>query len=196
MPEHPAAADYLAAMGGGWQILGNDALETAGCDLGERPAARTRRSRHRALPIEREVWAVYETQNPTSTRTAPPIRTARAPADGGMDIQTLLEYLVSDGGPDGVTAVSFAGVDHTDPAAVNAAMATFGSLCTGMNVTEDTSMSSTQGAVTRPVANPASGRPGGTGGEGALKPERSAETSGYTWALETSFSDTYWARRR
>ena len=28
VPEHPAAADYLAAMGGGWQILGNDGAGT------------------------------------------------------------------------------------------------------------------------------------------------------------------------
>ena len=57
-------------------------------------------------PSQDEVWAVYKTQNPgfdpngTADTNGP-----GAQADQGMDIQTLLEYLVSTPGPDGVKAI-------------------------------------------------------------------------------------------
>ena len=51
-------------------------------------------------PSQDEVWAVYKTQNPDFD----PAGTAEtngpgSQADGGMDIQTLLEYLAATGGP-------------------------------------------------------------------------------------------------
>ena len=65
-----------------------------------------------------EVAQVYATQNPHGS-------------DNGMDIQTLLAYLVKTGGPDGVKALGFAAVDYTNPAEVKAAIAIFGAVWTG-----------------------------------------------------------------
>ena len=51
-----------------------------------------------------------------------------------MDVQTGLEYLHANGGPDGVRAVAFAKVDHTNLDEVKAAIAIFGSLWLGVLV--------------------------------------------------------------
>lgn len=51
-----------------------------------------------------------------------------------MDIQTALEYLVSQGGPDGVKALAFAKVDYTNPDELAAAHAIFGQVWYGVNV--------------------------------------------------------------
>ena len=51
-----------------------------------------------------------------------------------MDVQTGLEYLHSTGGPDGVKAIAFAKVDHTNMDEVKAALAIFGGLWLGDQV--------------------------------------------------------------
>ena len=198
-PEHPAAADYLSAMGGGWQILGND---TAG-DCVAVTWANVRRLVTKTLggaenyPSLDEVWAVYKTQNPdfdpngTADTNGP-----GSPADQGMDVQTLLEYLVSTPGPDGVKAIFFAGVDVTNPDEVKAAVAIFGYVWTGINVLQ---VNMQEFSDSEPFDyDPSSPVDGGhsvitagygTPGAGAL----GGDERFITWAQETSFTDAFWA---
>src|SRR6185437_5343225 len=87
-------------------------------------------------PTQDQVWAIYRTQNPDFNPDGDPsVNGPGSPADGGMDIQTLLEYLVQTGGPDGVKAVAFAAVNLADPDEVKAAIAIFGYVWTGVTVT-------------------------------------------------------------
>jgi len=82
-----------------------------------------------------EVWTFHQTQNPnfnpngSATSNGP-----GSPADGGMDIQTALEYAVNHGGPDDVKAVAFAAVDYTNETELRSAHAIFGQVCYGINV--------------------------------------------------------------
>lgn len=86
-------------------------------------------------PSQEWVWEVYKTQNPdfdpngTQDTNGP-----GSDADQGMDIQTLLEYLVKTGGPDGVKLLAFAKVDFTNVAELEAAHAIFGAVWYGINV--------------------------------------------------------------
>ncbi len=127
-----------------------------------------------------EVIALYKTQNPGFPAE-----------DNGMDIQTCLEYLVSNGGPDGVKAVAFAKVDQADLEEVKAALAIFGYVWTGINVTEAN------------MADFAAGRPWDAHGD-AVVGGHSIISGGYTgqpandvrfvtWAAETGFTDAFWA---
>ena len=199
MPAHPVAADYLAAMGGGWQMLGNN---TAG-DCVAVTWANVRRLVTTALtaqgyyPTQDEVWAVYKTQNPDFD----PSGTAEtngpgSPADGGMDVQTVLEYLTATGGPDGVKAVAFASVDPKYPDEVKAAIAIFGDVWTGLSVLR---VNPQQFDAGEPWDyDPSSPVEGGhsviTGGYGtpATGPLGGDERF-ITWAAETSFTDAFWA---
>lgn len=137
VPAHPAAQDNLTPIGGGWKMLGND---VAG-DCVSVTWATVRRlvsialAGHEDYPTQDMVWTVYRTQNPdfdpngTADTNGP-----GSSADQGMDIQTLLEWLVKVGGPDGVKAVAFAKVDHTNEAEVQAAISIFGYVWIGLNV--------------------------------------------------------------
>lgn len=199
VPAHPAAADYLAALGGGWQMLGNDA---AG-DCVAVTWANIRRLVTTALtgtgyyPSQDEVWAVYRTQNPDFD----PSGTAEtngpgSPADQGMDVQTLLEDLVAAGGPDGVKAVAFAAVNPDDPDEVKAAIAIFGYVWTGVTVSQANQQEF--GAGQPWDFDPASPVDGGhsviTGGYGTPGPDAPGGDERFiTWATETSFTDAFWA---
>ena len=74
VPAHPNAVDYIAAMGGGWEMLGND---VAG-DCVSVTWANVRRMVTKVLsstedyPSQAEVWALY--QNPE-----PPVQPERRP---------------------------------------------------------------------------------------------------------------------
>src|ERR1700689_5048209 len=126
VPAHPASADYLAELGGGWQELGNanagDCVAVTWANVRRLVTGILTGSGY--YPTQDQVWAIYKTQNPdfdpdgTQETNGP-----GSPADGGMDIQTLLEYLVATGGPDGVKALGFAAVDVKNPAEVKAAIA-------------------------------------------------------------------------
>jgi hypothetical protein len=187
VPDHPPYADYLVALNGGWQMLGNE--EYGDC------VAVTWANKRRLVtctltdsgyyPGMDQVTAVYKTQNPGFPGE-----------DNGMDIQTLLEYLVTTGGPDGVKAVAFAQVDHTDAEEVKAAIALFGSVWTGVNVL---AVNQQQFSASQPwdydPASPVDGGHSvltggyGAGGSGAL----GGDEKFITWAAETSFTDAYWA---
>src|ERR1700691_5667614 len=92
VPAHPVYEDYLAALNGGWQMLGND---TAG-DCVAVTWANTRRLVSTALgtanyPTQAQVWTFYETQNPGFNPNGGSNTGPGSGDDNGMDIQTGLE---------------------------------------------------------------------------------------------------------
>ena len=136
-------------------------------------------------PSLSQVITFYKTQNPNFPAE-----------DNGMDIQTALEYLVKYGGPDGVKALGFAKVDHTNTDEVKAAIAIFGSVWTGVNVLD---VNQTEFGAGQPWDYVAGSQVDGghsvlTGGYG---PPSTGALGGderfITWAQETSFTDAYWA---
>lgn len=184
VPAHPVAADYLARLAG-WQMLGNDTIG----DCVAVTWANIRRLTTAVLSTEyyptfSQVKTVYATQNPGGS-------------DNGMDIQTLLEYLVKTGGPDGVKALGFAAVDYTNPEEVKAAIAIGGAVWAGFTVQE---ANMTQFGNREPF-DYVSGSPDagghsvlvggyGAGGSGQL----GGDEKFITWAQETSFTDRFWSR--
>lgn len=204
----PAAVDYLSPLGGGWKMLGNGPDDSVfpgfgGCgDCVAVWFANTRRVITTALtatpsyPGWPVVLKVYKTQNPHFD----PASSANGPgsaADGGMDIQTLLEYLVAHPGfGDGSTLVAFAAVDYTNASEVRAAIDAGGVLCIGINVQD---AQQTQFGNNQPW-NYVAGSPVDGGhctavagygppGSGAL----GGDERFITWAEETSFTDSFWA---
>ena len=195
---HYAPVDYLARLGGGWQMLGNDA---AG-DCVPVTWANTRRLVTTSLtpaaayyPTQAQVWQVYQTQNAGFDPAASAETNGPGSADdNGMDIQTLLEYLHGTPGPDGASVVAFAAVNHADSAEVDEAVATLGSVWTGINVLACNQAEFTDGEPWDALA--------GSADEGG----HSIITGGYlpgggplaggrqfvTWAQETSFTDAFW----
>jgi hypothetical protein len=200
IPAHPAAEDYLAALGGGWQMLGND---QAG-DCVAVTWANVRRlvtSTLTATPVypdQAQVWAIYETQNPGFDPAGSASANGPGSADdNGMDIQTLLEDLVANGGPDGVKAVSFASVNIADPDEVKAAIAIFGSVWTGINVSAANQDEFSAGQpwdwdASSPIEGGHSIITGGYGTPGAGP--LGGDERFITWGAETSFTNKFWAR--
>ena len=179
LPTHPPAADYLAKLKG-WQMLGNDQYG----DCVAVTWANIRRLVTAALagkesyPSLAEVEALYKTQNPDFPSQ-----------DDGMDIQTCLEYLVKHGGPDGIKALGFAKVDHTNFDEVEDAIAIFGSVWTGVNVLQAN------------MDDFNAGRPWDYYPYSPVDGGHSVITGGYddnpsfpfiTWAEETEFRDAFW----
>ncbi len=202
VPAHPAAVDYIAAMNGGWQMLGND---SAG-DCVAVTWANVRRLMTAVLggaekyPTQDQVWAVYRTQNPGFDPDGDPaVDGPGSPEDGGMDIQSLLEFLHEHGGPDGVKAVAFAKVNPRNTEAVKAAVAIFGYLWTGTTVLEvnEEQFSEDEPWDYDPDSPAAGGHSIVTGGYGAAAPGADPALGGdekfVTWAKETSFTDKFFA---
>ena len=189
VPAHPAYVDYLATLPG-WQMLGNDRYG----DCVAVTWANTRRLVTSALatanyPSLAQVESVYETQNPGFPSQ-----------DNGMDIQTLLEYLTANAGPDGAKAVGFAQVDHTNPDEVKAAIAIFGSVWTGIIVTaaNENQFSAGQSWDYIPNSQQMGGHSVIVGGYGTVPAEGGPLTGDQkfiTWAQETSFTDSFWANQ-
>ena len=185
VPAHPAFADYLSRLSG-WLMLGNDSIG----DCVSVTWSNTRRLVTAVLATENypplaEVLAFYKTQNPGFPQQ-----------DDGMDIQTALEYLVKTGGPDGVKALGFAKVDYTSVAEVQAAIAIFGSIWTGINVqnAQETQFNAGQPWNWVPGAQVAGGHSIVVGGYGEPRPGRLAGDEDFiTWAEETSFTDNFWS---
>lgn len=199
LPAHPASADYLAALGGGWQMLGND--QAGDCVAvtwaNVRRLVTSTLAAAPSYPSQAEVWEVYKTQNPDFDPSGDPdVNGPGSPADNGMDVQTLLEYLVKTGGPDGVKAVAFAAVNPKDQDEVKAAVAIFGYVWTGVTVAQNNQQEF--GAGQPWDYDPSSPQEGGhsivTGGYG---PPGAGPLGGderfITWAAEASFTDSFWA---
>jgi hypothetical protein len=199
VPARPASADYLAALGGGWLMLGNgqagDCVAVTWANVRRLVTTALAGTGH--YPSQAQVWEVYRTQNPDFD----PSGTAEtngpgSPADGGMDVQALLEYLVAAGGPDGVKAVAFASVNPDDPDEVKAAIAIFGYVWTGVTVSQANEQEFSAGQPWD--FDPSSPVDGGhsiiTGGYGAPGPGALGGDERFiTWAAETSFTDAFWA---
>src|SRR6185437_4855164 len=117
IPKHPPYVDYLAHLGGQWNMLGNDSAGdcVAVTWANERRLVTATLTSTVSYPDQDQVWQFYKTQNPnfdpngTSESNGP-----GSSADGGMVIQTALEELHANGGPDGAKVVAFASVDHTN----------------------------------------------------------------------------------
>jgi hypothetical protein len=197
VPSVPANADYLAELDGGWNMLGND---QAG-DCVAVTWANVRRivtsllTPSPSYPDQAEVWKIYQTQNPDFNPDGGSATGPGSQYDGGMDIQTLLEYLVARPGPDGIQAAAFAAVDHTNPAEVKAAIALFGYVWTGINVLDQNmnEFSDSQPwdwSADSPVDGGHSIVTGGYGAPGAGP--LGGDERFITWAQETSFTDSFW----
>ena len=92
-------------------MLGNDAAGdcVAVTWANQRALVTTALARSTSYPTQDEVWTFYRTQNPNFDPTG--TKDTNGPgssADNGMDIQTALEYLVHNAGPDGAKAIAFA----------------------------------------------------------------------------------------
>ena len=190
-PPSPATVDYLAALHGGWQMLGN----ANASDCNAVTLANMRRlvtSTLTARPYymtQAQVWQFYETQNPGFDPAGnPAVNGPGSPLDGGMDIQTGLEYLHATGGPDGVKAVAFATVDPTNLADVHAALAIFGGLWLGINVLDANQQQFSEGVAWTDV-------PGSPvdGGHAILAGGYTPDVRFITWAAETEFDPSFWA---
>lgn len=186
VPAVPADEDYLAALNGGWQMLGNDTYGdcVAVTWANVRRLVTTTLTATPDYPGQDQVFEIYKTQNPNFPSD-----------DNGMDIQTLLEYLVTTGGPDGVKAAGFASVDFTNPAEVKAAIALFGYVWTGVNVLEANQQEFSASQPWDYVAgSPLDGGhsvvTGGYGAPGAGP--LGGDERFITWAAETSFTDAFW----
>jgi hypothetical protein len=189
VPSYPAEEDYLAKLSG-WQLLGND---VAG-DCNAVTWANMRRLVTAALttenyPSQAQVWQFYQTQNPgfdpngTSSTDGP-----GSSNDQGMDVQTGLEYLHATGGPDGVKAVAFAKVDHTNLDEVKAALAIFGALWLGVQVLDANQKEFSEGRAWTDVAGSAIDGGHAILGGGYTR----ADIKFITWAKETEFARSFW----
>ena len=184
LPTVPAAEDYLARLSQ-WRMLGNDRYG----DCVAVTWSNTRRlvadelSAGTEYPDLNQVLALYETQNPGFPNQ-----------DDGMDIQTALEHLHTVGGPDGVKAVCFAKVDHTNMAEVEAAIAIFGSVWTGITVTQanQDEFSAGQAWTYDPNSPVDGGHSVITGGYGS---PAGPDTRFITWAQETAFTGGFWTHQ-
>jgi len=199
VPVHPVAADYLAELNGGWQELGNDVAGdcVAVTWANVRRLVTTKLSSKPVYPSQTQVWQLYQTQNPkfnpagTEDTDGP-----GSTEDDGMDIQTLLEYLVNNPGPDGSQAAAFAAVNPMNTDEVKAAIAIFGYIWTGIDV-QNANMA--QFAKNQPWnwvkgSKDAGGHSVITGGYGwSATAPMGADERFITWATETSFTDEYWA---
>ncbi len=188
VPAHPAAEDYLARLSG-WQMLGNDA---AG-DCNAVTWANMRRLVTATLatenyPSQAQVWEFYKTQNPGfDPDGSPDTDGPGSDQDQGMDVQTGLEYLAKHGGPDGVKAVAFAKVDHTNTAEVQAALAIFGCLWLGVLVLGANQEQFAEGVPWTDVR----GSPV-DGGHAILGGGYSPGVKFITWGAEAEFSPSFW----
>jgi hypothetical protein len=188
VPAHPRKVDHLAPFTG-WQMLGND---VAG-DCNAVTWANMRRLVTGTLsteyyPTQAQVWEFYQTQNPQfdpngSAQTNGP----GSPADNGMDVQTGLEYLQSNGGPDGVKAVAFAKVDHTKISEVEAALAIFGGLWLGITVLDANQQQFAEDEAWTDVHGSQI-----DGGHAILSGGFVPDITFITWAKETKFAPSFW----
>jgi hypothetical protein len=189
IPQHPASEDYLSRLSN-WRMLGND---SAG-DCVAVTWANMRRLMTAFLltenyPTQDQVWQVYKTQNPQFDPNGDPnVNGPGSQADGGMDIQTMLEYLVKVGGPDGVKAIAFAKVDFTNVQEFEAAHAIFGGIWDGINVSADNQQEFSDGQPWDAV--------------GTVEGGHSVLSGGYipgvrfiTWAAETEFTQAFVQQR-
>lgn len=187
VPAHPASEDYLATLKG-WNMLGNDvAGDCVAVTWANFRRLVTKYAGSEYYPTQEQVWEVYRTQNPDFDPSGSASGNGPGSAsDQGMDIQTVLEYLVKQGGPDGVKAVAFAKVDFTNRDELEAALAIFGGLWVGIDVIQANMTEFDHGKPWDYVA----GSPE-DGGHSVLAGGYTPNVKFITWAAETSFTDSF-----
>lgn len=184
VPAHPSSVDYLARLSN-WQMLGNDQYGdcVAVTWANVRRLVTATLGSHEIYPALAQVETLYKTQNPGFPSQ-----------DNGMDIQTCLEYLVKTGGPDGVKAVAFAQIDHTNIEEVKAAEAILGYVWPGINVLRANEQEFSRGQPwdyvrNSPVVGGHSIIAGGYTGQSAN------DVRFITWGKETGFTDSFWTHQ-
>lgn len=188
VPSYPASEDYLAKLSD-WQLLGNDKVG----DCNAVTWANMRRLVTATLstenyPTQDQVWQFYQTQNPGFDPNGSPTTDGPgSPQDQGMDIQTGLEYLHANGGPDGVKVVAFAKVDHASMPEVRAALAIFGCLWTGITVLDANQQEFSEGKAWTDVSGSSI-----DGGHAVLSGGYKDGVKFITWAQETRFASSFW----
>lgn len=136
IPNHPASYDSIFGWSD-WDMLGNDTWGDC-VSVTWSTIRRIVSKVHVGVdhyPGLDQVLALYKTQNPHFDPSSS-IHGAGSADDQGMDIQTLLEYLVAHGGPDGTKALAFAKLDHRNPEEVRAAAAIFNFVWLGVDVSD------------------------------------------------------------
>lgn len=186
--QHPAQEDYLAGLTN-WQMLGND---VAG-DCNAVTWANLRRLTTHYLstesyPSQDMVWEFYQTQNPGFDPHGDARKNGPGSShDQGMDIQTGLEYLQTHGGPDGVKAVAFAKVNHTNTDEVDAALAIFGGLWLGITVLDGNQDEFSEGKEWTDIKGAEI-----DGGHAIVGGGYTPDVRFITWGQETGFSPSFW----
>lgn len=180
IPPHPVSEDWISQLPG-WQMLGNDQHgDCVAVTWANERRVLSHLAGNETYPTLDQVVELYKTQNPGFPAQ-----------DGGMDIQTCLEYLVHSGGPDGVKAVAFARLDPTNLEEVKAALSIFGVVWTGVVVLEANEQ---QFAASQPwdyvPGSPAVG--GHSVVAGGYLGDTTDDVRFVTWARETGFTDAYW----
>ena len=200
VPHHPPYVDYLAHLGGQWNMLGN---ERAG-DCVSVTWANFRRlvtatlTNRTVYPNQDQVWQFYRTQNPNFDPNNGNNNGPGSSADGGMVIQEALNDLHQNGGPDGTKIVAFARINVANPDEVKAAIAILGAVWTGIDVYDnnESEFSQEQPWQFIPGTQLLGGHSVLTGGFGTtlgLATQLTGDEKFITWADETSFTDHYWA---
>lgn len=181
LPAHPSSENYFKVITD-WQMLGNDKYGdcVAVTWANERHAISRLLLGKNTYPSLDDVIKFYKTQNPNFPSQ-----------DDGMEIQTALEYLVHNGGPDGVKPLAFAKVDHTNLEEVKAALAVFGMVWVGIDVQNANMTQFNRGLPWDYV--PGSADDGGHSvvGGGYLG-QSTNDVQFITWGSETGFTDNYW----
>ena len=181
LPDHPLSEDYLSNLSK-WQLLGNDQYG----DCAAVGWANLRRFMSAMLgekenyPALDDVLKLYKTQNPNF-----PVD------DNGMDMQSLLEYLNKNGGPDGVKLVAFASVDTSNLDEVKSAIHIFGSVLLGVEVQSGNQQDFAEGKVwdyhpKQPIEG------GHCVLSGGFLGKSKSDIRFITWGNETGMTDDFW----
>lgn len=123
----------------GWLMLGNDlagdCVAVGGAN--DRVLESTVLTDAGVYPDQDAVWELYCSQNVDfDPNGAPELNGPGSNADGGMDIQTALEYLRTHGWADGTKVKAFASVDYTNLDEIRAAISVTGMVIVGVAVTD------------------------------------------------------------
>jgi hypothetical protein len=181
IPDHPVSEDYLSQLSD-WKILGNDRYGDCAAVgwANSRKFASTLLGGKEYYPTEKQVLQLYKTQNPNFPQD-----------DGGMDVQTLLEYLTHNGGPDGVKLCAFASVDTSNLAEVKAALGIFGSVLLGVEV-QDMNQQDFSNGVPWDYHSDGTVEGGHCILGGGYLNRPTEDVKFITWGAETGMTDSFW----
>lgn len=199
IPEHPSYVDYLSSLSD-WQMLGN--ADAGNCVsvtwANKRRLITATLTDKEYYPTQDQVWEFYRTQNPNFDPNGGDANGPGSNSDNGMVVQSALDELHQVGGPDGVPLVAFARVDLHNHEEVKAAIASCGSLWTGINVHSNNEDEFSQEVpwdfvMDSPSIGGHSVITGGYGTTTDLTRELGGDEKFITWAAETSFTPNYWS---